>query len=72
MGRGDRVDFLGVLMGPTGGLFATGFGMGAAGGYAFATRTAIAEARKRIVALEKERNDLRDKVMDLLEGGRRQ
>jgi hypothetical protein len=47
------------LQGPFGGLVAGAYAMGAACGYGFAIRTAVADARKRIEALTSEIEELR-------------
>ncbi len=47
------------LQGPFGGLVAGAFAMGAAAGYGFAIRTAVADARRRIEGLTAEIEELR-------------
>lgn len=55
------MNLIDLLTGEYGGLMALAFGMGCAAGWAFATRTALAEARR----IAKEYKDERDEFRSL-------
>ena len=59
------------ILGPTGGLVAMAYGVGAVSGYAFAARTIIGEAKKRIATLEEKLEAIQKTFNDYLMGDKK-
>lgn len=69
------MEIIDLIQGPNGGVFALSFGLGAASGYGFAIRTALAQARaelakaeNRVGALEEQNQNLTQRLIGKSDG----